>query len=50
MRRTYETHPRYKLIVAANRDEFLNRPTAKADFWEDEPDLYTLDDAKEVYV
>lgn len=31
----YKTHPKYKLIVAANRDEFLNRPTAKAGFWED---------------
>jgi len=30
-------HPAYKLIIAANRDEFYNRKTAAADFWEDKP-------------
>lgn len=30
-------HPTYKLIVAANRDEFYQRKTAAADFWEDNP-------------
>lgn len=29
----YNTHPSYRLIVAANRDEFYERPTAAADFW-----------------
>jgi len=29
----------YKLIFAANRDEFYNRPTEQADFWKDHPDL-----------
>ncbi|MFC4408924.1 NRDE family protein [Chungangia koreensis] len=32
-------HPKYKLVVAANRDEFYGRPTAPAAFWEDEPNL-----------
>ncbi|MFS0821193.1 NRDE family protein [Bacillus sp. 1P02SD] len=35
----YQAHPVYKLIVAANRDEFLQRPTAPIHFWEDEPTL-----------
>ncbi|WP_203362756.1 NRDE family protein [Bacillus sp. REN10] len=33
----FQQHPNYKLIVAANRDEFLARPTKRAHFWEDEP-------------
>ena len=36
---SYKNHPRYKLIVAANRDEFYERPTAIANFWEDHPDI-----------
>jgi uncharacterized protein with NRDE domain len=32
-------HPQYKLIVAANRDEFYNRKTAPADFWQDHTDI-----------
>lgn len=35
----FHEHPNYKLIVAANRDEFYGRPTASAHFWEDEPDI-----------
>lgn len=30
-------HPDYKLIVAANRDEFYSRKTTSAHFWEDQP-------------
>ena len=26
-------HPKYKMILAANRDEFFERPTLAADFW-----------------
>ena len=33
----YKTHPDYKLILAANRDEFYDRPTTTADWWEDHP-------------
>ncbi|MEH7073127.1 NRDE family protein [Neobacillus drentensis] len=35
----YQVHPIYKLIMAANRDEFLGRPTAPAHYWEDKPDI-----------
>jgi uncharacterized protein with NRDE domain len=30
-------HPKYKLILAGNRDEFYNRKTAAAQFWNDHP-------------
>ena len=33
----YETHPIYCLIIAANRDEYHDRPTAPAAFWNDAP-------------
>ena len=33
----YRAHPRYHLILAANRDEYYNRPTATAGFWSDSP-------------
>lgn len=32
-------HPRYKLIIAANRDEFYPRKTREAHFWEDQPSI-----------
>ncbi|HUX20706.1 MAG TPA: NRDE family protein [Spirochaetia bacterium] len=35
----HHAHPRYDLVIAANRDEFLNRPTLPADWWEDHPEL-----------
>ncbi|MFE8702818.1 NRDE family protein [Cytobacillus sp. FJAT-54145] len=35
----YKVHPKYKLIVAANRDEFYKRATAPAHFWEDHPKI-----------
>jgi uncharacterized protein with NRDE domain len=36
---SYNIHPIYPLIVAANRDEFYNRPTEKARYWKELPDL-----------
>ncbi len=35
----YRLHPGYEIIVAANRDEFYNRPTQPAEFWADHPDV-----------
>jgi uncharacterized protein with NRDE domain len=35
----WRRHPDYRLVVAANRDEFYARPTAPADYWEDAPEL-----------
>lgn len=32
-------HPTYKLVVAANRDEFYNRKTAPASFWKDHTNI-----------
>ena len=34
-----DAHPRYKFILAANRDEFYARPTAPAEFWSDAPEI-----------
>ncbi|MGV3638746.1 MAG: NRDE family protein [Flavobacteriales bacterium] len=33
----YQFHPRFPLVLAANRDEFLERPTAPASWWADAP-------------
>lgn len=32
-------HPKYKLIIAANRDEFYQRKTAPSHFWNDHPHI-----------
>lgn len=33
---SYKESQEYPLIIAANRDEFLDRPTASLDFWDEE--------------
>lgn len=35
----YKVHPGYPLMVAANRDEFHDRPTKPLHFWEDAPHI-----------
>lgn len=36
----YDTQPGYRLILAANRDEFYLRPTAPLAAWADAPEIY----------
>ena len=36
----WRQHPDYPLILAANRDEFYDRPTAPAVFWPDSPHIF----------
>lgn len=36
---SFRQHPDYPIILAANRDEFHKRPTKKAHWWPDKPDI-----------
>ena len=36
----WRAHPRYELVLAANRDEFHHRPTAQAGWWADTSEVF----------
>lgn len=36
----HRAHPRYPLVVAANRDEWFRRPTAAASFWPEATEVF----------
>ena len=42
----YRKHPQYQLILVSNRDEFYQRPTAPAHWWNDEPSILAGRDLK----
>ncbi|MHB8772460.1 MAG: NRDE family protein, partial [Syntrophales bacterium] len=42
----WRAHEQFPLILAANRDEFFDRPAAAAAFWEDAPDVLAGRDRK----
>lgn len=42
----WNTHPDYRLIVAANRDEWHDRPAAPAAWWNDHPQILAGRDLK----
>jgi uncharacterized protein with NRDE domain len=43
---SYDVHPIYRMVLAANRDEYYNRPTAPLAFHEDSPEILGGKDLK----
>ena len=43
---SYQTHPAFRLILAANRDEFYERPTSALAYWSDHPEVLAGRDLK----
>lgn len=43
---SYCRHPDYRLILAANRDEFYDRPTRALSYWGEEPNILAGRDVK----
>jgi len=43
----YDRHPEYELVLLANRDEFYDRPTKQAGFWDDDPRILAGRDLRE---
>lgn len=37
---SYKNHSKYPLVIAANRDEFYDRPTSPATYWAENDDLF----------
>mgnify|MGYP001815967167 FL=1 len=42
----YQSHPDYRLVLAANRDEFYDRPTRHLAYWDDAPEILAGRDLK----
>lgn len=42
----YKVHPKYKIILAANRDEYYSRPTASLNFWKNNLNILAGKDLK----